>query len=152
MLQPPSNEALKLCLKLLKAGDLTEAELRRKLEAKQLSESDISSAFEYVQKKKWQSDERTAERTKELGDIKLHGRAKIEDRLRQRGLTDETVSGILAEIEDEDEAAKAERLLDSRMKAETTPQQAARLLASRGFDEEVIRSVLESRFPDWESC
>lgn len=151
MLQPPSNEALKLCLKWLRAGELTEAELRQKLEAKKLPESEISSALDYVQRKKWQSDERVAERTKELGDLKLHGKAKIESRLKQRGLDDEVVSEILADIGEEDEMAKAEKLLSSRLKEGSTPAQAARILASRGFDEEVIRSVLESHFPDWES-
>lgn len=130
---------------------MTEAELRTRLEAKKLPESQISSALDYVKRKQWQSDERVAERTKELGDLKLHGKAKIEDKLKQRGLAEEVVSEVLSEIGEEDELAKAQRLLASRLKEGATPSQAARVLASRGFDEEVIRAVLESRFPDWES-
>jgi regulatory protein len=147
----PSSEALKLCLGWLRSGDLTEAELRRKLEAKGRPEEEIAAALTAVKARKWQSDERVVERVKEVGTHRLEGKSKIEAKLAQRGLDPEQLGEALSDLDEESEKSRALALLQLRLKASDSPAKAARILASKGFEEEVIRFALESLFPDWES-
>ncbi len=146
----PATESLKLCIKWLRSGDLTEAELRRRLEAKGRPIDEIESALGFAKLRRWQSDERVIERVIETSSQKLEGRAKVESRLAKKGLGEEAVREALLNLDEESEKEKALALLRQGLKPADRPAKAARMLASKGFAEEVIRSALEDAFPDWQ--
>lgn len=146
----PATESLKLCIKWLRSGDLTEAELRKRLLAKNRPDEEIESALEAVKSRKWQSDGRVIERVKETASLRLEGRAKIESRLAKKGLGEEEVQEAVSDLDQDSEKEKALACLRLRLKGGDAPAKAARLLASSGFDEEVIQSVLEEAFPEWQ--
>ncbi len=146
----PATESLRLCIKWLRSGDLTEAELRKRLLAKNRPDEEIESALEAVKSRKWQSDERVIERVKETSAQRLEGRAKIESRLAKKGLEEEEVQEAVSGLDEDSEREKARACLRQKLKGGESPAKAARILASRGFEEEAIRGVLEEFFPDWQ--
>lgn len=145
-----ATESLKLCIKWLRSGDLTEAELRKRLLAKHRPDEEIESALEAVKSRKWQSDQRVIERVKETSSQRLEGKAKIESRLAKRGLGEEEVHEAVQDLDEDSEKDKARACLRLRLKDGDGPAKAARILATKGFDEEVIRSLLDELFTDWQ--
>lgn len=146
----PATESLKLCIKWLRSGDLTEAELRIRLQGRKRPEEEIESALEAVKSRRWQSDERVKERVVETSTHRLEGRRRIESRLAQRGLAEEQVSEAVSNLDEESEKEKALLLLRQKLKPSDGPAKATRMLASKGFEEEIIKSALEDAFPDWQ--
>lgn len=141
-------EALKECVKWLKTADLTEAEITERLAKKGYDSQVIASVVEQLKNRTWVSDQRVAERQGELAKQKLVGRLKLEQTLEKRQVSDDLRETVLEDFDEASEAERAHNLLDQRLKEGDTIAKAARILGSRGFTEEVIRSVLESRYPD----
>lgn len=144
--------AKQLAVKWLAASDKTEAELRTRLEQRGFSDDEITSALRDLAQGRWLDDQRVLERETEKS---IHqpgiGREKARHALLKRGLDEEAVDRSLDAWSGDEEAVKAEQLLDAKLKPEDPPAKAARILAARGFSEDAIRAALERRFPDWES-
>jgi regulatory protein len=144
--------AKQLAVKWLAASDKTEAELRTRLQKRGYPEAEITSALRDLAQGRWLDDQRVLER--EIEQSIAHpgiGREKTRATLLKRGLDEEIVENSLIAWSEEDETAKAAAFLEARLKPEDAPARAARMLVSRGFSEEAVRSALERRFPDWES-
>ncbi len=142
------NDALKECVKWLKSADLTEAEIADRLATKGYDSNVIASVVEQLKNRTWVNDQRVAERQAEIAKQKLVGRLKVEQTLEKRQVAEDKRESVLEDFDDASEAQRAHNLLDQRLKEGDGIAKAARILGSRGFTEEVIRSVLESRYPD----
>ena len=142
------NEALKECIKWLKTADLTEAEISDRLAKKGYDSNVIASVVDQLKNRTWINDQRVAERQAELAKQKLVGRLKVEQTLEKRQVAETQRDSVLEDFDDASEAERAHNLLDQRLKEGDGIAKAARILGSRGFTEDVIRTVLESRYPD----
>jgi regulatory protein len=136
--------ALQTAVRWLARRDYSVADLRARLESKGFAEPDIAAALETLERRHFLDDARLAERVTELGHRAGKGGHAINAKLQKQGL--ET-----SPPEPSDELARAEALVDKNAAKWTSAPQVARALASRGFDEEIVRSLLESRFPDLDS-
>lgn len=134
--------ALAYAVKLLAGRDKSELKLRAALEKKAYAGADIDEAITRLKKLGYLNEARFAEtKIKELLRLKKTP-ADIRQRLERDGLADSVISAALgAEAADFDPLAAAKALL---AKKKISGLKAARFLASRGFDEEIIRSVLPS--------
>ena len=66
----------------------------------------------------------------------------------RRGLeVEEAETLVLARVSEESERERAQAMVARRRSEWKRPEQAARYLASRGFDEELVRSLVEELFP-----
>lgn len=133
------NEALVLAIKILKQGDHSEARLREKLSA--FSPEEVDEALAHARQKKWVDDHRLAERTVEKARTAHLSRQQTETQLEKLGLPT-----TLLEWSDGDERKSAQGQLLKRLKPGDGIARAARVLTSRGFDEDVVRSLLEEWF------
>lgn len=142
--------ARNLAVKWLAASDKTEAELRTRLERKGFEEDIIASALLDLKERRWLDDTRVLKReANQAKEIVGLGREKARHKMLQRGLDEDAVNAEFESWSSDEEAAKAEAFL--RKKRIESCEKAARLLGSRGFGEEAIRTALDRVFPDWES-
>ncbi|MBI1331351.1 MAG: regulatory protein RecX [Armatimonadetes bacterium] len=136
------HAALLAALKILKRQDLTIQEVAHRLESN-FEPTVICEALEFLQTKRILDDVRLArlaiernEGRRAVGDEAL--RAKLES----RGVPPEVVAELFAEA-DLDELSRALVLVDAKFSGSQNPGRVARFLASRGFSEETIESILD---------
>lgn len=140
------RSALADAVRLLEARDFTRAELLARLALRGHAEPEAEAAVAGLERRGFVRDARVAERAVELGRTRRGvGLAKLRAELEGRATDPEVVERATEEY---DERAVAEAVLAARFPGGGDPAKAARLLASRGFDEETVRAVVESRWPE----
>lgn len=144
------REALAWCLAKLKASDQSEAQLRQSLLAKGFDEDSAEAALAWLKQRRLLDDARTGARRVELIARRKGGLLLAEQELSRLGIEGEAASAALEEWSPEEEKDRGRALLQARLKPGDGPPRAARILASRGYDEEMIRDLIAERFPDWE--
>ena len=132
--------ALPYAVKLLAGRDKSESKLRAALERKAYPANEIDSAIARVKALGYLNETRFAQsKTRELLRQKKTP-SDIRQRLERDGLSASVIDPVLeAETAGFDPLSAARALLT---KKKATGLKAARFLASRGFDDEVIRAVL----------
>ena len=136
--------ALAYAVKLLAGRDKSELKLRAALEKKAYQQPEIDETITRVKSLGYLEEARFAEaKVKEALRVGKTP-ADIRQRLEREGLTDQVIA---ATLEREVGASGFEPLAAARAllkKKKISGVKAARFLASRGFDEEIIRTVLPS--------
>lgn len=138
----PKDSPLKLAVAWAARADMSCAELRQRLAASGVSEEEAEDVLAKMTARGFVSDERIRLREKEKAAQKGAGRLKIEAALQRRGVEP------VVETSHQDQVEVALRVLDERLKPGDGPAKAARMLASRGFDEEAVKEAVLARFPE----
>jgi SOS response regulatory protein OraA/RecX len=133
----PQSNTFALALKLLKARDRFESEVRGTLTAASSPTSEIDEAISALRDLGFLNDERLAVRTAErLSQEKLWPTERIRTHLESLGAPTEAA---LANLPDDLDTAR--RLVKKRRK---TGAALARSLSSAGFDAEIVRAIVEN--------
>lgn len=151
-MKPERSKAIEKALDTLARADRTRAEISDRLTKGGFDTQTTTEVLESLEEWGYLDDERLAQRqTRKLAEESHLGRLRIAAKLQQRGLEPELVEQIISTVSDEGERNRALKLLTKKFT--TDPKdipKAARHLASRGFDEETIRSALSAHFPAFE--
>lgn len=144
----PKPDALTSAVRLLQQSDRLTSDLRARL-LRDHSESDVQEALDRLASWGFLDDERTqtlwADRAT---SAKSKGRHLMIAELVRRGLAiEEAETLVLARVSEESERERAQAMVARRRSEWKRPEQAARYLASRGFDEELVRTLVEELFP-----
>ena len=94
------NRARDTALNLLARREHSALELQHKLSQRGFDRDIITPVLEYLSEQDWQSDYRFAEVYSHSRADKGYGPLRIRSELRERGVSDETVSEMLAQLED----------------------------------------------------
>jgi SOS response regulatory protein OraA/RecX len=133
----PQSKTFALALKLLKARDRFESEVRGTLTAASSPTSEIDEAISALRELGFLNDERLAIHVAErLSRQKLWPKERIRIHLEELGAPTEVA---LATLPDDREVAM--RLASKRRK---TGAALARSLSSAGFDAEIVRAIVEN--------
>ena len=143
------EDARRAGLDLLARRDLTLAEAQAALVRKGASAEIAREAAQTLERWGLIRDERVAEREAEKAKARRQGRLRAALNLTKRGLGEDAVRDALADWTEEADADRAREAL--ALRPAKSPAQAARRLASQGFEEEAIRSALDEAFPGWDS-
>jgi regulatory protein len=136
--EPARAEALAAVHRALARRDLSELELRDRLERAGLEPAAAEGTLEELRRSGLADDRRfAAERARVLAE-RGKGDATIRFDLERRGVAPKLVEAALAALEPE--SARAERVVAGRGGGLKT----ARLLASRGFGDELVALVAET--------
>ncbi|MBL8087398.1 MAG: regulatory protein RecX [Chthonomonas sp.] len=140
-----SDRALLIALRCLRRRDHLEAELKAALEREQLGHE-----WDRVRHKlhEWRflDDHRTASVLTERRQEKGYGKERILAELDAKGADPEILAEIEAWFDPAAEADRAGHLLRKKYLPSDAPIKGARYLAGRGFDEDIVRSVVEAYF------
>ena len=142
------SDPMQAAIEALARSDQLTASLRQKLTVGGYSEAEIESTL--TQLSEWgllndlSLSEHWAQRASEHPS---KGRLRIAEELVRRGV-DESLAETLANavLSDDDERARAQAMLKERFADRKNPAKAARLLAGRGFDPDLIQSLIEDFF------
>jgi len=136
------TEAYGLALRLLNRRFLSEAELRKKLQAKEADDTVIDEVLALLRQERFIDDDRLACQVYGFYARKnQYGHLYICNRLRRRGLP------VPVDIERVDEHAVAQRLVALKFPApDRDNAKVARYLQYRGFSTAVIRELLECSY------
>jgi SOS response regulatory protein OraA/RecX len=134
--------ALIAACRLLKRQDLTLQEISQRIEPK-FSANAVKETLQFLTDKKFVDDIRLAR----LAFERNEGRRAIGDellkhKLESRGVPSEVIAGLFEEA-DTDELNRARILVQAKFSGSNSPGRVARFLASRGFSEDTIESILE---------
>jgi len=133
----PQSKTFALALKLLKARDRFESELRGQLAASSSPSSEIDEAISALRAVGYINDERYAIAVaNRLSRTKLWGRRRIAADLRHRGACREAVSAAVDLLPEDSEVAP---LLARKSKKDGPAL--ARRLAAAGYDHSLIREL-----------
>lgn len=142
---PEPAELRERALRLLARREHSRAELARKLEAAGFAREEIALLLDAFEAKNWLSDQRFAESY--VADHRARaGSVKLAYDLRQRGVPDSVIEGVLSDNRDS-ELDRAREVW--RKKFGSPPADASekarqmRFLQSRGFTPEVIRRAID---------
>lgn len=136
------HSALLIALRLLRRQDLTIQEISIRLEPK-FEPSVVEEAIRFLSEKKILNDCRLARFALERNEGKRAiGDQALRDKLESRGVPKELIEEIFLE-NDVDELSRALVLVDAKFSGSQNPGRVARFLASRGFSEDTIESILE---------
>jgi SOS response regulatory protein OraA/RecX len=142
------SRALESALSFLKARDRFEHEIRTKLAEGAWPGSVIDEVLLHLTTKRIVDDERLVRAIMEHSQQgKPLGRERIRTQTLARGAHQDLIDRCL-EDSTRNEQSLAEQLLRARPSSMRNPGSAGRFLVGRGFDEEVVRSVLENMFRD----
>jgi regulatory protein len=130
--------ALDLATRALTRRDFSERGLRERLSRAGVDQAELEEALAALRRGGALDDERFAQRRAEALAERGKGDAAIRFDLEQQGVGPELVEDALAALEPERE--RAERIIARLGNGPKT----ARLLASRGFDHEVVELTLEA--------
>ena len=130
-------------LRLLTRRDYSRAELQAKLAVQAESPEQLAMTLDHLQAEGWLSDQRYATQ-RVVARARRYGNARLQQELRQRGVSDDAIVAALPEAGDE--TARC-RLVWSRKFAQApqTREERAkqmRFLQYRGFSTETIRQTL----------
>lgn len=139
------RSALSHAMRLLVRRDLTTAEVRAKLEAKQFDEREIDEAIAWLHDKRLLDDARALEaRVESLASGKsAGGRLKVRARLEAAGASAEVVDASIESITDGEELERMAKLLDEKFKGGRDRARGGRFLLSRGFEPDLVETALD---------
>lgn len=130
-------------------GDFSEKDLREKMKRKTDNQDWIDQAMAKLIEQGYQSDARCAEMivSKGMGS-KVWGRSRIEQEMRRKGLTTETIEEALTLLAEDDPLERAKDALDRKFRDRVIEDQkdrakATRFLATRGFGFGSISSAID---------
>ena len=139
--------ALERAAKLLSEKDYSEGEIKKKLAAACYDEETVSRVLLKLKAAGYLSDARFAGLYAQ-SRMKKHGRARVMQELRRKGVGAEDVKDALDAYSEEDElqtaAAQAKKLLKNKAPSTDDKRRALAALARRGFSYSVARKALES--------
>lgn len=152
---PPS--AYQRALRRLARRDHSEAELRRALAERGHASEEIDDALMRLQQQNYLDDDLFAERFARSRLTHLgHGRAKISQGLRQRGVSKEQIEGglkaALRDVSEEEVLDKLARRYWKQHARVEAPRRLPRLwafLLRRGFPPGLVRNRLQALWPRW---
>ncbi len=151
-LESEKNTAFDKALTHLSATRKTEKEIRTYLQSKGYLPAVVDYALDKLKDYDFINDGDYAEAYVEFAAKKKGGRL-IRMELRKKGVADESIDGALEGLDEETETDTANVILEKYMRGKTgdkaTLQKAFRYLLGKGFDVDVIRSVLQ-KFGDCE--
>jgi SOS response regulatory protein OraA/RecX len=135
------NAALDSALKALKQRPRFSEEIRELLRKKQVSGDIATAVLAHLERRRFVDDEATIEAClQSFRGKKLQGPEKVRALLLSRGAPADLVESALASHQTD--ASELIALLDKHFKQGASAAKAARLLSSRGFDEEGIEESL----------
>ena len=142
---PDSPRELKArALRLLMRREHGRAELAKQLATHAESAEAVEQLLDELVRRKLLSEDRMAEQRAHVLSRK-YGASRVRHDLRARGVGDETIARVTAEVE-ATELARARAIWTRKFRsAATTPSERAkqmRFLASRGFSGDTVRRVL----------
>lgn len=134
--------ALEHAKKLLAARERTEAQLRAALERKRYDPDEIDRVIDRLKALRFLDDRRAAEAHARVALTAKQSRAAVTRKLASMGVADADAEAAVERVGDEvghrDEAAARALLTKRRLSG----VKAARFLAGRGFDEELILKLV----------
>lgn len=134
--------ALQQALKWLERREYFSEELRARLLSAGWPEEEVALALATLTEKRLLSDERALEVSLAYrSGKKAVGRIRLQRELEQKGADPSKLSSMRAD--DQEERLRAKELLATKFPGTVVIPKAARFLASRGFEEDIIESVLE---------
>ncbi len=141
----PRRDALETALEFLRRRERSRAEIEARLAQLAYPPEEIESVVERLERYGYLDEKGMAQRIAERRRRQLFGEMAVEAELRSKS--------IEAEPKPADELPRALALLRKRFPdADPTHlPRAARLLASRGFDEDTLEGALSQHFPDVDS-
>jgi regulatory protein len=143
---PQLRGALSLALAKVAQSDKLAAEIESLLSGRGYDGETISAVLELMHKRRVLDDRRTIINTLErYSGRRAQGLEKIRAELIERGAPEDIVDEVLAGSAP-DERVRAVHLLRSRSFAAGDAAKAGRFLLSRGFDEDLVHSVVEEHF------
>ena len=135
-------EAVTKAVELLAGQERSERQVRQALERRGYPEDEIAAALERVRSLGYLDDRRVAEARARKGLLEGKSRADVQRRLEGQGIAKALAEAAVAEAalaQDQSDEAAARKLLATR---KVTGLKAARLLAARGFEEDLIRALV----------
>ena len=149
---PVHRQCLKNALRILGRRDHSIQELRKKLQAKGFLHAAVNSAIDECLRLNYLNEERYAEIL--ILDFKRrgYGPLRAEQRLKTKGVTEETIRVVLdRHLDHEEQAIICRRTLKKKLTTDSANEDPARLKAkryrflyNRGFTPEIIRQVLST--------
>lgn len=143
-------DVIQQSIRLLKARALTGLELAERLEKRGYSHTDIERAITECKARKWIDDAKVAEHRAMNALDKRAGRHKVHRQLDAAGVEESTRQRAIEKVyEPVDESRMARELLLARkpsfqrLDPSVAHRRAFGLLIRRGYDEEVIRAVID---------
>ncbi len=130
------RRAVGVAVRALRYADHTEATLDARLAGRGVSEPDRRATLELLEGAGLVDDRRVAAGRADLLARRGYGDAAVRHDLESRGVATEIVGAVLAALEPE--RARAARVVAERGRSQRT----ARLLGARGFDADVVESVI----------
>jgi regulatory protein len=136
---------------MLARRELSEAQLRLRLERRQLEPDDIDKAIARLRRERALDDHRTAlacARTE--AQVKRHGRRRVLRQLEALGIAQGIAKAAVAEVfADVDESSLLAQTLEKRLRGASldrgTLQRVQRYLLSKGFEAGQVNEALRSR-------
>lgn len=141
---------------LSKFGEYSEKDLRTKMKNKTDNQEWIDQSMEKLIDQGYQSDARFAEMIVRKGvGSKSWGKSRIEQEMKRKGLSTDTVNEALALLADDNPIERAKDALDRKFRGRVIEDQkdrakATRFLASRGFGFGSISSAIDLHNSDAE--
>jgi regulatory protein len=146
------KKALRAALAKLKSGDRFEKELENQLLAKGIPSETARDVVSYLMERRFVDDRRTIDNAvARRSGKRAVGRERLRAELLRRGAPEDLVEQALSAMPAEEEPSGALALLRARYgsggaRDRTARARAARYLASRGYEFEVVESALEAFF------
>ena len=148
MSQPDRSEykkALESATRWLARRDYSEKELKEKLTGLGSTAETRDAVVHHLKACGFINDLQLASRlVEQSADTK--GKRRIRLELEKRGIPEAASNSVLSALGDELELDRAKRLLQERFAGSSDVGRAARLLARRGFEEEVVQAAVEQHF------
>lgn len=142
--KPEGNDLRERALRLLARREHSRAELTRKLGHAGFVQHEIDPLLDEFEEKKWLSDQRFAESY--VADHRARaGSVKLAYDLRQRGVSETVIEGVLSENRDT-ELERAHQVWQKKFGSapadSTEKARQIRFMQTRGFTLETIRKIL----------
>lgn len=151
VLESELAKARALALRMLRASAKLGSEVRTRLAERGFSPEVIERTIAELQAKRVLNDAATLDAAVASAKRRGYGVDHIRASLLRRGAREEEVEAVLQGIDEREQQAIAESLLTERPTYKSRPKSAIRLLESRGFNEDTVRTVIENLYgTDWD--
>lgn len=137
---------LNYALKILEKRSKTVGEIKKKMAEKEFSKEEIDATIKKLIENKFLDDEQYARSfIREKISFRHEGKRRIAFELKRKFISDEIIKKELANIDSETETASnaAKKWLRIRGKTENIREKLFRHLASKGFDYDTIKEIID---------
>lgn len=141
------TDPLIIALKALVKRDYLVAELRSLLVQKGYSDEQADGALDQISRWGFLDEPRHATQIAQTRQ-RRYGRERILAELEAKGATDVAIQAVMELLPEENEFERARTLVVAKGFTRSDRVKAARFLATRGFSQEVIESIIESDFDE----